>query len=153
MIDKSLVYSHIVAGCLALLSGIVPMLTHKGGANHRRWGKIYFWSMAYIFVTAQLIHIFFRFNFLIFFVANFAFYFAYSGYRTLFRKRIQKDQGPSLFDWLMAIGGTLSGICFVLWASSPLWSPVLAQTISAPKTLQFMIIGTWLGLFNCFSTI
>jgi len=46
---------HIAAGTLALVLAPLAMLTVKGGRAHRRWGKIYFWSMAVVAATAVVI--------------------------------------------------------------------------------------------------
>lgn len=36
---------HITAGAIALVLFWVPVVSHKGGMNHKRFGKIYQWSM------------------------------------------------------------------------------------------------------------
>jgi hypothetical protein len=43
---------HILAGTIALLVAPIALLTVKGGPTHRRWGKVYFWAMAVVAVTA-----------------------------------------------------------------------------------------------------
>jgi uncharacterized membrane protein len=43
---------HILAGTVALFVAPGALLTVKGGLAHRRWGKIYFWAMTVVAVTA-----------------------------------------------------------------------------------------------------
>ena len=44
-----------VAMVRALREGRQVMLLRKGGGGHRRWGRIYFWAMFTIFVTALMV--------------------------------------------------------------------------------------------------
>jgi uncharacterized membrane protein len=46
---------HISCGVVAFVCAPVALATAKGGKVHRRFGKIYFWAMAGVAVTA-LIH-------------------------------------------------------------------------------------------------
>lgn len=91
---------HIVAGFTALLAGAGALVTKKGGQRHRRLGRVYVYGMAVLFVTAfvllaidQTIS-----RILLGFIAIFSFYFAYSGYRVLSRKR--PADRPELVDWI-----------------------------------------------------
>ncbi len=93
---------HIAAGTLALVLAPLAMLTVKGGPAHRRWGKIYFWSMAVVAVTAVLIALW-RPKIFLALLAVFSFYMAFSGYRTLWRKRPTQGQGPKALDWTAAL--------------------------------------------------
>lgn len=45
VINPILVYTHIVAGSLGLLSGVAAMVFRKGSAWHAKAGKVYFFSM------------------------------------------------------------------------------------------------------------
>lgn len=150
MIDKSIVFIHIIAGSLALISGFIPLVTRKGGATHRRWGQLYFWSMLVVFITAQTIHIFFRFVPLIFFAANMTFFQAYTGYRVLEYKSSKGGRQRWFLNWSMALGAMLSGIAWIWWSSSPLWSPELAVRIRGPRLMSGSIMGIWLGLYTCY---
>ena len=46
MNTKYILYIHIICGTIALLSGIIPMITKKGSVAHTRSGWVYFWAMA-----------------------------------------------------------------------------------------------------------
>jgi len=84
---------HIVAGMLALGLAPAAMLTVKGGRAHRRWGKIYFWSMAVVAATAVSLGLW-RPKIFLALLAVFSFYLAFSAYRALFRKRPAPGKGP-----------------------------------------------------------
>lgn len=47
MVDvfHALVYAHIAVGAIGLFAFWVPVVSKKGGINHRWWGKVFIWSM------------------------------------------------------------------------------------------------------------
>jgi hypothetical protein len=93
---------HIAAGTIALLVAPIAMLTVKGGRTHRRWGKVYFWSMAGVALTAVVLAVWRPIVFLAL-VAVFSFYSAFSGYRVLFRKRPERGERARGLDWTAAV--------------------------------------------------
>jgi uncharacterized membrane protein len=93
---------HIVAGMVALFVAPAAMLTVKGGRAHRRWGKLYFWSMAVVALTAVILALRQPTVFLAL-LALFSFYMAYSGYRALYRKRPAQGEQATTADWVAAI--------------------------------------------------
>lgn len=93
---------HILAGAIALFVAPIPMLTAKGGRVHRRWGKVYFWAMAAVALTAVVLAVWRPVVFLAL-LAVFSFYNAFSGYRALFRKRPRDGQGATAPDWAAAL--------------------------------------------------
>jgi uncharacterized membrane protein len=48
---------HILVGIAAVLSGAGAMLSRKGSSRHVRFGQIYFWSLAAVFVTMSALSI------------------------------------------------------------------------------------------------
>jgi uncharacterized membrane protein len=89
---------HIACGMVALFVAPAAMLTVKGGLAHRRWGKIYFWSMAAVAVTALVMSLYRPIYFLAL-VAVFSFYFAFRGYRSV----IRKHEPARAADWIAAL--------------------------------------------------
>lgn len=89
---------HIAFGMIALFVAPAAMLTVKGGLAHRRWGKIYFWSMAVVALTALVMSLYRPIYFLAL-VAVFSFYFAFRGYRSVIRKR----EPARTADWIAAL--------------------------------------------------
>jgi len=93
---------HISAGTLALGLAPLAMLTVKGGRAHRLWGQIYFWSMAVVAATAVVMALW-RPQIFLALLAVFSFYQAFTGYRSLSRKRPAQGQGPIALDWTAAL--------------------------------------------------
>ena len=89
---------HIAAGTVALVLAPLAMLTVKGGRAHRRWGKIYFWSMAVVATTAVVLALW-RPQIFLALLAVFSFYMAFTGYRVLSRKRPAQGERATLLDW------------------------------------------------------
>ena len=95
-------FVHIAAGTLALFVAPGAMLTVKGGRAHRRWGKVYFWTMAVVALTAVVLGIYRPVVFLALLAVS-SFYSAFSGYRVLGRKRPEQGQRATALDWTAAI--------------------------------------------------
>ena len=93
---------HILAGFVALVVAPGAMVARKGGRWHRRWGKVYFWAMAAVALTAVVLAIRGSDLFLLL-AAVFAFYLAFSGYRVLYRKRPHKGDRATLLDWTVTV--------------------------------------------------
>jgi uncharacterized membrane protein len=109
-----LVKSHILAGASLLLNGFLAYLLRKGGKGHRLVGLIYFWSMAWIFISAILLISFVRFNFFLLVIGVFSFYLSFSGYRVIKRKKAGQE---TLIDWSAAIITMIAGIAIVVYGS------------------------------------
>jgi hypothetical protein len=91
----------------------VALATAKGGRAHRRFGKIYFWAMAGVAVTALTLSLALPIYFLAM-VAVFSFYAAFAAYRVLFLKGMYKGQRPKAVDWIAAVITTLSSFLLFL---------------------------------------
>lgn len=91
---------HVLAGFLALFAGGGALATKKGGRRHRRLGRTFVYAMATVSGTAIALLLVDVSTLRVFlgFVAVFSFYFAFSGYRVLSRKR--PDEGPTPVDWV-----------------------------------------------------
>jgi uncharacterized membrane protein len=100
---------HIVAGAMALVTGLIAMLTKKGGKAHRFNGKIYFWSMAVIFLTSIYMSLY---KSMIFFVliAFFSFQAAFNGYRILYLKKLHQGQKAATIDYIGLIIGAVAAL-------------------------------------------
>lgn len=123
---------HIMAGFTAFFVAPGALLTCKGGAAHRWWGKVFFWAMAVVASTAVIVAAY-RPNFFLLLLAIFSFYLAFSGYRALFHKRPDKGQEPSWLDWSAAVltltvstGLLLSGLFQPQWLHLP---PIIALVL------------------------
>ena len=76
---------HISCGVVGFVCAPVALATTKGGKVHRRFGKIYFWAMAGVAVTALILSFALPVYFLAM-VAVFSFYSAFAAYRVLYLK-------------------------------------------------------------------
>ena len=97
---RFVLYLRIFAGFTALTTGLVPMFSKKGSKVHIAWGKVYYWAMFMVAVTA-LIRFQMKLN-LIFLsgIAVFSFYNTFTGVRLIHRKNIPK---PEFIDWFGAV--------------------------------------------------
>lgn len=109
--EQVLVISHVIAGITSLLSGIVAgFFGRKGGNLHRQVGKVFFWCMFWVFVSAMLIISFVRFSSFLMVIAVFSFYMAFSGYRAL---KIKKTRKAQFIDWSAGIITLLFGLFMI----------------------------------------
>ena len=97
-------YLHIAAGFTGFFVAPVALAVRKGGAAHRRWGRVFFWAMAVAGVTALVGAQHIRSLFLLL-TAVFSLYMASFGYRSLFLKQLAWDARVEPFDWAVAGAG------------------------------------------------
>src|SRR5580692_9495705 len=112
---------HIACGVVAFVCAPVALSTAKGGKTHRSWGKVYFWAMAGVAVTALIL----SFALPVFFLAMvsvFSFYAAFSGYRILYLKDLSKGGNAKPLDWLAAVLTILSSTLLFIMG---FWKPHL----------------------------
>ncbi len=130
---------HISAGFMAFFLAPAALITAKGGTQHRRWGKIYFWMMAVVALTALVLSVYRPIPFLTL-VAVFSFYMAFSGYRVLFRKRPEQGQGPTMLDWIgsiLVLLASLALIVLAVWQPTPLWTKLALVALAFGATGLF----------------
>ncbi len=102
---------HVVFGGVALVIAPLAIVTVKGGLWHRRWGKVYFWAMAGVALSAALL-CWLRTGLFLFLIAVFSFYLALTGYRVLRRKK-PGDRATAL-DWCAAAAVLLASGALIL---------------------------------------
>ncbi|HLH34795.1 MAG TPA: hypothetical protein VKX41_08980 [Alloacidobacterium sp.] len=138
---KAFLIAHIGAGASAFALAPLALLTAKGGKAHRRWGKIYFWSMAVVTFTALVMAIYRPILFLAL-VAIFSFYFAFTGYRVLGQKAAWKgEKTVTALDWFAA---AFTFIASALLALLGAFRPALVQNLGIPA-MVFGLLGMWLA--------
>ncbi|MCE7995017.1 MAG: hypothetical protein HEP71_23770 [Roseivirga sp.] len=126
-LEQILIISHVVAGILSLITGLLAVfLGKKGGKLHRQVGKIFFWSMFWIFASAILIVSFVRFSPFLLVIAVFSFYMAFAGVRVL---TIKKTMKAAPIDWAAAVITMGFGIAMLImgvnYQLGSAWSSVL----------------------------
>lgn len=106
-----ILFIHVLAGILSLLSGLVAIIASpKGNKLHRKSGLIYFWCMVVIFLTSLLAIVFFKFNVFLFGISVLSFFTSFTGYRSLKRK---KPNQVKWFDKMIAYFGVISGLTLI----------------------------------------
>ena len=111
LIDQLLII-HIAAGVISLVTGLISILSLKGGKVHKKSGKIYFYSMTIVFVTAIIIASY-RFNRFLFLIAFLSYYSVFAGVRKLRLKNLHKNQKPKWYDWTAGIINGIANLFFI----------------------------------------
>ncbi|HEY2170596.1 MAG TPA: hypothetical protein VGJ30_13280 [Candidatus Angelobacter sp.] len=138
---KAFLGVHITAGASAFALAPIALLTAKGGRAHRRWGKIYFWAMAVVTVTALVMAIYRPVLFLAL-VAVFSFYSAFVGYRVLGQKAAYKgEKTVTSIDWFAAV---FTLVASAVLAFLGLVKPALVQNLGIPA-IVFGCVGMFIA--------
>jgi hypothetical protein len=106
---------HIIAGGIALLTGLGAILYRHKTKIHKRIGKIYFWCMSIIFVSAVFMSLV-KINLFLLCIAFFSYYAALTAYRSLQLKKLHIGQKPEKLDWLIEFFFGLMHFAFVGFA-------------------------------------
>jgi uncharacterized membrane protein len=147
---RVLLILHISCGVVAFICAPVALATTKGGKVHRRFGKIYFWAMAGVAVTALILSFALPVYFLAM-VAVFSFYSAFAAYRVLYLKDMYKGARPKAVDWAAAVVTLLSSLLlFLLGFLRPELMQVGLIRIAGHRvsivSIVFGVIGMRMGL-------
>lgn len=122
---KALTLLHVAAGFTALVVAPVAMLTAKGGATHRRWGKVYYRAMVVVALSAIVLGVL-RPNLFLTLLAVFSFYTAFSGYRAV-RARRPDAKRPDVVGWAVAgitFAASVALVVLGLVAPSAAWRQI-----------------------------
>lgn len=117
---------HVVAGSIALLLGIIDLITKKGGNWHKKSGN-YFLILLIIVVLTGLIGVFiFKRNTFLLIITVLSAYYGFSGYRIL----QTKSNSPKLIDISVAIVSLISVSYFLYYFKSigMYWSPIIVYS-------------------------
>jgi len=106
---------HITAGMLCLVLAPLVLAVTKGGSQHRRWGRVYFWSLGLLAGTALPMALFRPVLFLAM-IAILSFYLTFSGYRVLRLKSLASGGNAGAIDWIAAILTFLTCACLAGFA-------------------------------------
>lgn len=114
---KAALLAHIACGMAALLLVPIVLSTTKGAARHRRWGKIYFWTMTMLAASALAMALY-RPTLFLAIIAVLTYYLVFSG-----RRAVRRKDGPAnLADWVaaaMTFAACASLVAFALLR--PVW--------------------------------
>lgn len=104
------IFVHVLAGLIAILIAFIPYYSTKGGATHRRFGRIFLGLMAIVIITAMNGVLIFRDRPFLTVVTLLSFYTSYSGFRVL----KTKEQGFQTIDFLVMVLVMVVAVSFVL---------------------------------------
>ena len=136
--SSMIVSSHVLAGIVSFITGIVAMISKKGGKIHLQAGMVYLWAMAWVFISALLILYFVRFNFFLMVIAIFSFYACFSGYRVTKRKLPGQEKW---YDWFAALLLMIAGVGLL----------VFGIYLMKAQNIGFAVISLFFGLFSILS--
>jgi hypothetical protein len=126
---------HIGCGLIGFFVAPAALATRKGGAAHRRWGRVFFWAMLTAGLTAIVAATFKGLTFLLL-TGIFSLYLSYLGYRALYQKRLRLGQPPALYDWLG------SGVALLVFVGTVAYAVVTRQLVPG----VFGLIGAQLAV-------
>jgi len=93
----SILIFHVAVGTVSLLSGSTALLTKKGGKVHRKAGKVYYYGMYAVTISALVMSLL-KFNPFLLAIAIFSLYLSYSGIRALKYWRLKETYIPAPSD-------------------------------------------------------
>lgn len=134
---KLLLTLHVAAGSVALLAAFAAISLKKGSPKHNLVGRIYFWAMMAVALTAIPVSIA-RPNLMLFFVALFSSYMAYSGWRFGRKSRYIMNRPPAI-EWGMLVVGlamVTTGLIEVFAVSPMGWVLVAFGSIGIQFAVQ-----------------
>jgi hypothetical protein len=96
---------HIIAGTAAVLTGVLPLVSNKGGAFHRRWGMRFMRTMVVVIATAVALTLIGRSPYFAGLTAS-ALQAVFSGWRVLGRRRpdLRREDRAKPIDWMVTLG-------------------------------------------------
>ena len=142
-IDLTARWSHIAAGVIALLVAPIAMVLRKGGASHRLWGKVYYWSMAWIFASTVIL-VLLRPNIFLLAVGVLSFYSAFTAVRVLRMKRPERDR-PTIVDWAGLWVALAIGSAVIIWGAV-LAGGLVQREVPGGSRLAFAGLGIFFGI-------
>ena len=134
-LHNSNIITHVIAGSIALLLGILALTSRKGGKWHKRSGD-YFLILLIIVVLTGLIGVFiFKRNTFLLIITVLSAYYGFSGYRIL----QTKTNKPKWIDIAVALISLTSVSYFLYYFKSMgmYWSPIIIY--STVGALLFII--------------
>lgn len=137
---------HIIAGFTALAAGFVALVTQKGNRWHIRSGRIYFWSMIAIAVTAVFLSVV-RPNVFLLFISLFSFYLTWSGYKAIRWKNNPLPGGIHIFNKLLVPLLFLTGI-IMAGLSLASMSGIVRHSLLQQTSIILLVFGIIFAVFT-----
>ncbi|PIB28499.1 hypothetical protein [Maribacter sp. 4G9] len=114
---------HIITGSIALLLGLMALLSRKGGVAHNKAGRCFLIFISAVIFTGLIGVLVFGRNTFLLVITILSGYVSFSGYRIL----KLKSNIPKKFDILVAIVSLLILVYFLYYFKSigMIWSPII----------------------------
>lgn len=110
--DQYLIYLHAFFGGLALVSGLVPVISKKGSKNHKKFGRIFFFSLLLSSLLGLLITLLpSHENTFLLVIGIFTLYLLISGYRALSYRK----SSSLILDKVISTVMVFVGIAMILY--------------------------------------
>ncbi len=144
---KANILIHVITGSVALLLGVIALLSTKGGKVHNRSGRYFLWFITIVILTGLIGVFVFRINTFLLVITALSGYVAFSGYRVL----VFKSNKPKKLDTAVAISCLLILAYFLYYFKSigMIWSPIIIYStvgalllVVAYDLLRFLIPAT-----------
>ena len=136
---QSVLYFHAFSGAVALISGIVAIISKKGRKTHILSGKFYFWSMLSVIITGLIVGSY-RGNLFLQLIAIFSFYMAFTGKQVL---RNKKEFIVKPIDWGVNIISLMTGLFMLYLVIINIQKVGFAGVI--PMLLVFGFLLSWMA--------
>ncbi|GAA0408524.1 hypothetical protein Acor_71680 [Acrocarpospora corrugata] len=136
---------HIVAGLTCVACGPGAALSRKGAVGHRRFGRIYLWSLGVVFASMTVLSVIrWRENAHLFAIGSFAFTVGLIGYLNRRRQPYLHVTGMGLSYVALLTGFYVdNGANLPLWDRLPTWSYwVLPSLIGLPLIFRAVMRRT-----------
>lgn len=136
---------HVISGFLALACGAVAIATKKGNGIHITAGRIYFWSMILVAITAFYLSIVNVIPFL-FLIAVLSFYLTWSGYKAIHWKNKSLPKSIFWFDTVVSHLVALFGIVMII-LSLLTWFDIHINAVISSLRIVLLVFGIGTTIF------
>ncbi len=136
---KAMLIVHVIAASVALLTGALAIILKSNTPRHKPVGRIYFWSMTLVCITATWISVAKNLQFL-FLIGIFTYYATLIAYRALKLKELHRGQKPHALDWV------IEGVAGLSFLGMLVFSVVVylqSQSSEAIIPFVFGALGVW----------
>lgn len=161
--------THVLTGFLSLAVGTIIMISKKGNRLHVQLGRIFFWSMQGVVLTAIYLSIV-KDNAFLFHVGIFVFYQSFAGWRAVKTKSVPFKWYDSIIALIAALNGLMmilnGNIVLIVFGGISLFlvlgylrSLYLVKQNKAMKRIEWLVqhislkVGAYIGTLTAFLVV
>ena len=142
---KAMLIVHVIAASVALLTGALAIILKSNTPRHKPVGRIYFWSMTLVCITATWISVAKNLQFL-FLIGIFTYYATLIAYRALKLKELHRGQKPHALDWI------IEGVAGLSFLGMLVFSVVVYLQSRSPEAIIPFVFGA-LGVWGVYRNV